>query len=201
MALIHTSAQNIDRVVSIFRACKRTNRKLIIDLYAAAILEATGNKHIPQSDWPEVALFIPYRQRIQIKDNHWFELLKRHSKNRIFPEDLKEICIRSVLLFRPLHQKDLEKAGCLNDAIYIYSQWEGYWDKDNSADTQTWLEKNNIPKISIHTSGHASVEDLQNLVAAIQPQKVVPIHTFARDRYAELYPTVEIHEDGEWWGI
>ena len=59
LALVHTSAQNIDRVVSILRACKRTGRKLIIDLYTAAILEATGNLHIPQSNWPEVALFIP----------------------------------------------------------------------------------------------------------------------------------------------
>jgi ribonuclease J len=33
LALVHTSAQNIDRVVSILRACKRTGRKLIIDLY------------------------------------------------------------------------------------------------------------------------------------------------------------------------
>jgi ribonuclease J len=44
LVLVHTSAQNIDRVVSILRACKRTGRKMIIDLYTAAILEATGKK-------------------------------------------------------------------------------------------------------------------------------------------------------------
>ena len=49
MALVHTSAQNIDRVVSIFKASKQTGRKLIIDIYTAAILEAAGNKRIPQS--------------------------------------------------------------------------------------------------------------------------------------------------------
>jgi ribonuclease J len=38
LALIHTSAQNIDRIVSIFRASKQTGRKLVIDLYTAAIL-------------------------------------------------------------------------------------------------------------------------------------------------------------------
>ena len=41
LALVHASAQNIDRVVSIMRARKRTRRKLIIALYTAAILEAT----------------------------------------------------------------------------------------------------------------------------------------------------------------
>ena len=88
LALVHTSAQNIDRVVSIMRACKRTGRRLIIDLYTAAILEATGNRNIPQSNWPDVALFIPQAQRVQIKQNAWFDLLKHHSANRIFIENL-----------------------------------------------------------------------------------------------------------------
>lgn len=75
LALVHTSAQNIDRIVSIFRASKRTGRKLVIDLYAAAILDATGSEAIPQSDWPDVALFVPQAQRRQIKENAWFDLL------------------------------------------------------------------------------------------------------------------------------
>jgi ribonuclease J len=74
--LVHTSAQNIDRIVSIFRACKKSGRRLVIDLYAAAILEATGNPKVPQSDWPEVALYIPQVQRIQIKNMLVFDLLK-----------------------------------------------------------------------------------------------------------------------------
>jgi diguanylate cyclase (GGDEF)-like protein len=40
LVLVHTSAQNVDRIVSIFRAARRTGRRLVIDLYAAAILES-----------------------------------------------------------------------------------------------------------------------------------------------------------------
>lgn len=109
LALIHTSGQNIDRIVSIFRASKRTGRKLIIDLYTAAVLEATGNENIPQSAWPDVALYVPQAQRIQIKENAWFDLLKRHSTNRIFIEHLKQAPKKSTLLFRPLHRFDLER--------------------------------------------------------------------------------------------
>lgn len=50
LALVAASAQNIDRIVSLYRACKRTGRTLIIDLYSAEILRATGNPKIPQSD-------------------------------------------------------------------------------------------------------------------------------------------------------
>ena len=39
--LVWASAQNIDRMVTIFRAAKRTGRVLVIDLYTAVVLEAT----------------------------------------------------------------------------------------------------------------------------------------------------------------
>lgn len=201
MVLVHTSVQNIDRVVSIFRACKRSGRKLLIDLYTAAILEATGNPNIPQSNWDEISLFIPQYQRIQIKNNAWFDLLKKHSSHRIFIESLKDVASRSVLLFRPVHIRDLEKANCLKGSAYIYSQWEGYWSRESYAYLRSWIESQNIPRWSIHTSGHASIADLQQFVAVLSPRKVVPIHTFMPERYPVLFPNVEFHNDGEWWEI
>jgi ribonuclease J len=199
LVLVHASSQNIDRIVSIFRACKKTGRKLLIDLYTAVILEATGNKNLPQSDWPDIALFVPQSQRIQIKNNRWFDLLKRHSKNRIFIEGLHEIANQSVMLFRPLHMGDLERAGCINGAAYIYSLWEGYWEEDSYYSLRNWLNEHNISKRSIHTSGHASPSDLKLFVTALRPGKVVPIHTFMPERYSDLFANVELHNDGEWW--
>jgi len=201
LALVHTSAQNIDRVVSIMRASKRTGRKLVIDLYTAAILEATGNENIPQSDWPEVALFVPQAQRIQVKDNEWFGLLKQHSANRIYIEHLQETPNKSTLLFRPLHQSDLEQGNCIKGATFIYSQWEGYWEQDSYDVLKGWLKRHDIPRLNIHTSGHASIEDLKKLAAAINPRKVVPIHSFMPELYPKLFPNVEIHDDGEWWKV
>lgn len=201
LALVHTSAQNIDRIVSILRASKRTGRKLVIDLYTAAILEATGNDNIPQSKWPDVALFVPQVQRIQIKENAWFGLLKRHALNRIYIEQLQEGLKQTTLLFRPLHRFDLEQGNCLAGATYIYSQWEGYWENGSYNTTKDWLARNGIPKHSIHTSGHASPADLKRFVSAIAPRKVVPIHSFNPERYFEMFDNVEAHNDGEWWVI
>lgn len=201
MVLVHSSSQNIDRLVSIMRASKRTGRKLIIDLYTAVILEATGNPNLPQSNWPEIAVYIPHRQRVQIKSNKWFDLLKRHSANRIFIEDLREISGKSTLLFRPIHCRDLERADCLPDATYIYSQWEGYWERDSFDPTKEWLSKHAIPKISIHTSGHASPKDLKRFDAALKPRTVIPIHSFMPEHYTKLFSNVEIFNDGDWRNI
>ena len=201
LTLVHTSSQNIDRIVSIFRACKRTGKTLIIDLYTAVILEATGNKKIPQSDWPKIALYIPQSQRVQIKNNQWFDLLKKHSKNRVFLDNLKEISTKYVLLFRPLHMRNLEKAKLLNEAVYVYSQWEGYRERNTYADLRKWLAKYNIPDVNIHTSGHASIDDLKRFAEAMKPSKIVPIHTFMPEKYSEIFSNVELHADGEYWEV
>jgi len=201
LALVQTSAQNIDRIVSIMRASKRTGRKLVLDLYAAAILEATGNRNIPQSDWSDITLFTPQRQRVQIKNNTWFDLLNRHKSNRIYIEHIKKTPEKYTLLFRPLHCNDLERRGNLSKATYIYSQWEGYWERGSYNKVKEWLTKHSIPKHSIHTSGHASPTDLKKLVAALNPRKVVPIHSFMPERYSDLFPNVEIHNDSEIWEV
>ena len=201
LALVHTSAQNIDRIESIFHASRTTGRTLVIDLYSAAILEATASAAIPQSHWPDIALFIPQGQRLQIKENAWFELLKRHSSNRIYIEHLQRNPKGFSLLFRPVHRVDLERGKCLDGAAYFYSQWEGYWEQGAYDSVKAWLKRHDIAKRSIHTSGHASPADLKTFVAAISPRKVVPIHSFMPERYPELFANVEAHDDGEWWEL
>ena len=199
LAMVHCSSQNVDRVVSVMKASKRTGRKLVIDLYTAVVLEATGNKHIPQSDWREIALFVPESQSWKIKRNAWFDLLKQHSRNRIFREKIHESPERYTLLFRPLYQGDLTQGECLEGASYIYSQWEGYWDRGEFDGVKRWLEQHGIDKRSNHTSGHASPLDLKRLVKALKPGTVVPIHTFKPEHYEKMYPNVDVHGDGEWW--
>lgn len=201
MVMFHTSAQNIDRIVTLYRACKLTGRPLIIDLYAAAILAATQNKNIPQSDWPGIHLYLPKLQAIQVKRNEWFPLLSEHSTNRIYLEHLKKIGGNSVILFRPLMRHDLDEADCLDKASYIYSQWAGYLEQGAYASTEEWLRTLGIEMRHIHTSGHASPGDLKRFAEALAPRALVPIHSFAADKYSELFSNVVHRQDLEWWEV
>lgn len=201
IALVHVSAQNIDRLVSIFRACLKTNRTLVVDLYTAEILAATGNSHIPQSAWNRIALCIPQRQRLQIKKAGLFDVLERHSDHRIFPKTIAKNPGDYALIFRELWMSDLERANCLDGACLIHSQWDGYLKENRFRKIDAWRQAHSMPFHQVHTSGHASPDDLERLVKALNPKMLVPIHSEAPERYSELYACVTAHADGEWWEI
>jgi len=198
---ISASAQNIDRIVSLYRACKRTGRTLLLDLYAVEILKATDNPNIPAPGWPNLAVYVPEYQRRQIKRSERFDLLDPVKAHRIYAEDFAEIGAKAVMLFRPAMTADVEKAGLWSDATAIRSQWSGYLDGGPGAKLKTDLAQRGIALNVIHTSGHASIADLKRLSEAINPQVLVPIHTFAGDQYSGLFSNVVRHHDGEWWEV
>jgi ribonuclease J len=201
LALVAASAQNIDRMVTIYRACKRTGRTLIIDLYASEVLRATGNTHIPQSDWPNVAVYVPQYQRVQIKRSGRFDLLEPHKSQRIFAEQLKTLVPRAAMLFRPAMLRDLDRAESLSGARAIWSQWDGYLKQDRGMALLASLAERNIPLDHAHTSGHASIVDLKRLAEAVAPKMLVPIHTYEPEQFPEHFKAVSLKRDGEWWEV
>ena len=196
---VWTSSQNIDRLVTIFRAAKRTGRVLLLDLYTAVVLEATGRDTIPQSDWADVRLYVPHRQRVYVKQKGLFDDLGRHKANRVFPEALPGLAGRAVMLFRPMAMHDHGVQAVLDGAALTCSMWEGYLEQEGSRKVREWLEGHGIPRRTIHTSGHASVADLKRLAAALAPRALVPIHSFETGRFGELFENVVQRDDGEWW--
>ena len=199
MVLVWTSGQNIDRLVTMFKACKKSGRQFILDMYTAEILRMTGNPKLPQAEWKGVKIFLPDSQRRQIIKKRQFKLAERYKPYRIYPKQLTAEAARSVMLFRPSMVHDLEKAECLQEAKLVYSLWPGYLKRKELRSFHEWLEKRDIPIVHCHTSGHASPQDLQRFAKAIAPKMLVPIHSFATKRFKEYFDKVEMKEDGQWW--
>jgi ribonuclease J len=200
MALVACSAQNIDRVVTVYRAAKRTGRTLIVDAYAAEVLKATGQQSIPKpmQGWSNLAVFIPQSQRIQLVKKNIAPLVDGYRKFRLWPEQLAEYAARSVMLFRGWMMRDLDRANALTGARVIWSQWDGYLTEGAGAKVKLDCEARGIPFESIHTSGHASPIDLKRLASAVAPKRLIPIHTFERDRFPDLFDNVTVVDDGQW---
>ena len=82
-------------------------------------------------------------------------------------------------------------------SILLYSMWDGYRTKPGSTIPDflslagTWAE--------LHTSGHASPDDLRHVIEKADPEIVIPMHTDAPDKMQALCPsrTVILLKDGE----
>ncbi|MCY3626111.1 MAG: MBL fold metallo-hydrolase, partial [Gammaproteobacteria bacterium] len=172
---------------------------LLIDPYTAEILNATGHKSIPQLHWAKVRLYIPYRQQVKIKDR---ELFKEPDGKKIVCQDkLPYQSNKFVMIFRYSNMWDKGVNKSLEKAVLSYSMWEGYLKDDSTKRVRDWLKNNNIPRKIIHTSGHASVVDLKKFAEALNPKRLVPIHTFEPEKYSEHFNNVEYQQDGQWWDV
>lgn len=205
LVVVIASAQNIDRLVTTYRAALRADRDLAIDLYTSEVAASCARTSIPQvsEDWPRVWAYLPQRQRVKVKERKQFERVARVRSKRVFEEDLLDNPSKWVLFgaFQS-HVPFLLRSGSLEDGAVIWSLWRGYLAEPSGQRLETLLAGSGVPLEVHHTSGHASPADLRKLVDGVAPGVVVPIHTEAPERYEQvLEADVVLHSDGEWWQV
>ncbi len=187
LALVAFSVQNIDRLVTIYRAARRAGRTLAVDLYAATVARATSLPSIPQppsalSRFEGYRIFVPLNQIVRVKETKEFDRVEWVKGIRVFPEEIAAHPEKFVLLFRGSMMGDLwHMAGlsgsALSGACAWWSLWKGYLDEPSGLKLQKGLVSLNIPLDILHTSGHASVADLRRLRDAVGAAEVRYIHT------------------------
>lgn len=201
LPLVWCSGQNLDRIVSVFKACRRAGRQFIVDLYTAEMLRATGNDRMPQASWDGIRVFLPFNQKLKIKTENAFDVSNPYYSYRIYPEKFAKVAAESVLLFRPNMVRELERADCLAGACVIQSEWRGWLEKDHNRWFVEWIRRTGTRLEYCHTSGHASVPDLRRMRAAFPGAVAVPVHLDDRDRFVALFENVTLHDDKEWWAV
>lgn len=201
LALVWASGQNIDRIVSLYKACRLANRRLILDGYTAHVLRATGNNRVPQANWSDIKIFLPYGQKRSIVHNHSFELANVFRPYRIFSEEFPEKAECSIMLFRPSMIRDLDRIEGLKIGRLICSVWRGYLDDERNKPLLDWLSHRSIPLDHCHTSGHAHITTLRRLRDAFPDAVVVPIHTASTGLFPRVLRRSTQLEDGSWHSI
>lgn len=199
------SGQNIDRIVQIFNAAGKCSRKLIVDTYVAYILEKV---HRTRSSIPspltqaEGAGVFRY-----FKNRHYIDQLEKSGQDADIVESLKTLPTvdvhdigqnpgRYVWIIRPSMLDVMSKYNN-TPSVVITSIWEGYEEKEQKF--MAWIRERGFANPHIHTSGHADATSLQKIVRHINPGMLIPIHTEAPQRYAELFPDMAVRclQDGE----
>jgi ribonuclease J len=201
LPVVVSSAQNIDRLVTVYRAARRAGRTLLIDLYTATVVQAIGRPTLPHPGFPGLGVYIPRRQRVRVKESREFHRTRELRPYRVFPEELIEDPGRYVVLTGSSAVSELLAGGALRSGVVVWSLWAGYLADSGGRRLTQRIAAAGVPLVHHHTSGHAPLVDLKRLVAALTPERIVPIHTEGASYYDRHFPVVTERADGEWWSV
>lgn len=194
---LFASSQNIDRIVSAYRACLKTGHVFVIDLYTAYILDSIRkvSENIPQFNWKNIRVKFLKSHADKLANNVSKKLLYVYNSQKIEISEINERKDKILMLARdnsvfPILVKSIEN---IKGAKIIYSMWEGYLTEKFMG----YCKQNDLAIERIHTSGHATVKDLKAFASAVNPKAVIPIHTFEGHRYPQLFKNVKVLGDRE----
>ncbi|MCK5812155.1 MAG: hypothetical protein KAG94_04610, partial [Clostridiales bacterium] len=201
ITLFQCSSQNIDRLVTFYRAAIKTNRIFIIDIYTAHILsglkELGNNLPHPSDDYKNIKVFYPTGIKRRIYKMLGYEYLEKFFK---FSANLKFIQYKQkeiVMIVRPSMMSDFQEVSELKNSLFIYSLWSGYREQASQVRFEEFLKNKGAESVHIHTSGHAVLSTLKDLIAKIEPKRIIPIHTFFPEMFLEYSDKVTLAEDGK----
>lgn len=193
---VYCSGQNIDRIVSLYKAVRKTKSLLVVDPYTAYILKVAGevSKSIPQIEWQNIRVFIANYGHGDIYVNK----ISNSSRKDIIPSlgmrkikafDFGGLKQKSLLLMRNTMISVVEQIPQIKGSTLIYSLWDGYIKKDTPEAEKTWgfIKRNKLEITYIHTSGHATLQILKEFAAKINARQIIPIHTAYPGRFKEHF--------------
>ncbi len=178
------AATNIDRLVSMYKAARRTNRVLLQDLYLAAVSTAAG-KSIPHpKDFSDIGVFLTNGA------DGRYEELQSYGEAKISRQNIAKL--NFVMCVRPSMRTYIEKLSDLmpfDNGVLLYSLWEGYKENEDMATFLAFMQKKGVKVDSLHTSGHADSSTIDALIRKVQPTAIIPVHTEHSDwfdRYHDI---------------
>lgn len=197
LVLAAFSPQDVDRLVTLYRSAQRTGRTFVADAYAAFILHLiAGEADIPR----------PTRDKgIRVYFNATFRKKNIERLNQLFQADRIEMDViladpgKHLMAFRP-SMTALDFNGQLPpQARVLYGYWPGYLKNPDWIELKRQVTEVGGNFIPAHASGHIYTSDLRELVTALNPKTVIPIHTFEPGMFGEFFPnTIPLSDDRPW---
>lgn len=179
------SAMNIDRLVTMYRAAKRSRRIFLEEVYMADIATAAGES-IPNPEFRDVYAFLTDSS----KHDGLIKYAHRVGKSFISQKSFV-MCVRNSMLH---YLKDLASKMPFDDGVLVYSFWIGYREKESMKKFLSECEKLGLRIVTLHTSGHADESTLKKLIETVNPTILIPIHTENAQRFREFVPSQVIIE-------
>jgi ribonuclease J len=190
-SFVISSAQNIDRFCSVFSACLRAQKTVVIDIYNALVLEKVGklSPGLPTVGANQMKVYLHPNQRKAILGDELKDFRDKLDRNAIHNEIFSDPS-QFVYFVRNPNSKLIERIKSKGKVNIIYSMWEGYLTEDHktyATDNINRLKNDDaISFHTIHTSGHATMDDIKTISRAVNAKILVPIHTEQPEEFKQV---------------
>ena len=187
------SSQNIDRISSLYSACRRSGRILVLDPYTVHLLDVLRKRapSIPQFDFKDIRVFFTSDSNTRrLADD---KILYKYKDSKITYDEIEEK--KDSLVVKPSYgiRKAFAKKGYIEGSTLIYSMWSGYFENE-----KPFWDEYSVSPIHVHTSGHAGVKQLKEFANVLNPEAIIPIHTLTPEGFTKYFGSkVRILSDGE----
>jgi ribonuclease J len=194
------SAQNVDRTVTLYRACLKAGRTLVVDLYTAEVMEALADfGKLPRPGWNSLKVVITSAFARMYRRTGRESFVEHMLPHGISAAKLAETPERWVVMVRPSLIRDyvLKRIVPNEDDAWCWSMWRGYLNNDDGILVRKWFDEGGSRAAHIHTSGHASPADLRSFAHAMNAKQLVPVHGVAWDVETTGFSSIRRLADGE----
>ena len=187
LVFVEHPIRDLDRVNSIFESARANNRKFVVNLKLAYILESLGDLGpfsldsvqilIPKKSWGLICKDCAEPSQIEQDYTPWErDFIKR--KNILLARDLSmkpEEYVVSMNMWEINQLTDIQPI----DAVWIKSSCEPFCEEMELDEERkkNWLDRFEIKEYHAHASGHASGNELKLMIDRIHPEILIPIHT------------------------
>lgn len=203
-AFIDASSINVDRIISAFKAAKSAGRTFAVDIYTALILWIMNKRYghiVPINEWegfrvisrcdlarPQRRTLYANQDRLGLSD--FISTLYRVGV--VKPETIARNPSQYLIKFN--RREELIRELGIREYSYIYSMWSGYMSPqyDEQGRFQRLRNSPNVRFHFIHTSGHATWDELCRFIDKVAPKKLIPFHTSYPQGFREKYPNAII---------
>jgi len=199
LVVVNFSARNIDRVRSLYRACKKAGRIMLGNPYTSYIIDNAGDLI---GDMPKVKGNKYYKTYIKRKGRgfDWSEsdykpYEREYLKNALTYKDVKKSQDSYVMCISTTDLLELIDIQPVKGSQFIFSFSEHYLEEgDKQEGFDVWMEHFGMKFSHIHCSGHADEKGVREMINGVAPQIVMPVHTDCPERFKKFHNKVILPE-------
>ena len=191
LPLVTFPGRDVDRIRTFFEVAKTTDRKFVVDMRTAHLLQTLkGDKRLRVPDVEKEDALCAYSRQQQPKK--WEADLERRLKDKVLTsDDIRKKPGDYLLQVEFSHLVELIDVNPPAGSPFIHSKSEAFDEEDISEVVlQNWLDRFRLVKHQLHASGHLSEAEIADMVKTIRPRIVIPVHTEHPERFARFSPRV-----------